>query len=196
MNYNNILELMVTKGYISKENEDLYLYAMKISVQGVINILALFVTGLLLGMLKESIFMFLSFFVLRKFSGGLHADKYITCLISSLFISVVGLILIENHWFVSKNAFFVIMLILNFLIIALSPIEHPNKKILDKERKIYKLIATVFSVTITSISFLLVFNESYIEVGYSLGTGLMTSSLLMIVGNLIYQRFFMKGKIK
>ena len=180
--YNNILDLMVTKGYISKENEDLYLYAMKISVQGVINMFALFVIGLLLGMLKESIFMFLSFFVLRKFSGGLHADKYITCLISSLFISIVGLILIKNYWFVSINTFVVIMLILNFLIIVLSPIEHPNKQILDKERKIYKLIATVLSVTISSISFLLVFNESYIEVGYSLSTGLMTSSLLMIVG--------------
>jgi multidrug transporter EmrE-like cation transporter len=83
------------------------------------------------------------------------------------------------------------MLIRIFLIIALSPIEHPNKQILDKERKIYKLIATVLSVTISSISFLLVFKELYIEVGYALSTGLMTSSLLMIAG-----KFKLSKKIK
>ena len=96
--YSNILDLMVTKGYISKENQDLYLYAMKVLFRSIINMTALFVTGIALGLLKESIFMFLSFFVLRKFAGGLHSDKYITCFVSSLFISIGGLLLIKNTW--------------------------------------------------------------------------------------------------
>lgn len=182
--YSNILDLMVTKGYISKENQDLYLYAMKVLFRSIINMTALFVTGIALGLLKESIFMFLSFFVLRKFAGGLHSDKYITCFVSSLFISIGGLLLIKNTWFVSKNIFAIIMLVSASLIVVFSPVKHPNKDISDKEEKIYKAFSAVLSVIICSLSILLIFNEFGVETGYSLGTGLITSSLLMIAGKL------------
>ncbi len=180
--YSNILDLMVTKGYISKENQDLYLYAMKVLFRSIINMTALFVTGIVLGLLKESIFMFLSFFVLRKFAGGLHSDKYITCFVSSLFISISGLLLIKNAWFVSKNIFTIIMSVSASLIIAFSPVKHQNKKISNKEEKIYKVLSSVLSVVICGLSTLLVFNEFGFETGYSLGTGLITASLLMVAG--------------
>lgn len=182
--YSNILDLMLTKGYISKENQDLYLYAMKVLFRSIINMTALFVTGIVLGLLKESIFMFLSFFVLRKFAGGLHSDKYITCFLSSLFISIGGLLLIKNTWFVSKNIFTIIMLVSASLIVVFSPVKHPNKEISNKEEKIYKVFSAVLSVIICSLSILLNFNEFGVETGYSLGTGLITASLLMIAGKL------------
>lgn len=189
--YSNILDLMVTKGYISKENQDLYLYAMKVLFRGIINMTALFVTGVALGLLKESIFMFLSFFVLRKFAGGLHSDKYITCFVSSLFISISGLLLIKNAWFVSKNIFTIIMLVSASLIVVFSPVKHPNKEISNKEEKIYKVFSSVLSVAICGLSILLIFNEFGVETGYSLGTGLITSSLLMIAG-----KFKLSKKLK
>ncbi len=182
--YSNILDLMVTKGYISKENQDLYLYAMKVLFRGIINMAALFVTGIALGLLKESIFMFLSFFVLRKFAGGLHSDKYITCFFSSLFISIGGLLLIKNTWFVSKNIFTIIMLLSASLIVVFSPVKHPNKEISNKEEKIYKALSSVLSVAICSLSILLIFNEFGVETGYSLATGLITASILMIAGKI------------
>lgn len=182
--YSNILDLMLTKGYISKENQDLYLYAMKVLFRSIINMTALFVTGIVLGLLKESIFMFLSFFVLRKFAGGLHSDKYITCFLSSLFINIGGLLLIKNTWFVSKNIFTIIMLVSASLIVVFSPVKHPNKEISNKEEKIYKVFSAVLSVIICSLSILLNFNEFGVETGYSLGTGLITASLLMIAGKL------------
>lgn len=182
--YSNILALMVTKGYISKENQDLYLYAMKVLFRSIINMTALFVTGIALGLLKESIFMFLSFFILRKFAGGLHSDKYINCFVSSLFISIGGLLLIKNTWFVSKNIFTIIMLVSASLIVVFSPVKHPNKEISNKEEKIYKVFSSVLSVAICGLSILLIFNEFGVETGYSLGTGLITSSLLMIAGKL------------
>lgn len=192
--YSNILDLMLTKGYISKENQDLYLYAMKVLFRSIINMTALFVTGIALGLLKESIFMFLSFFVLRKFAGGLHSDKYITCFVSSLFISVGGLLLIKNAWFVSKNIFAIIMLVSASLIVVFSPVKHPNKDISNKEEKIYKAFSAVLSVIICGLSILLIFNEIGVETGYSLGTGLITASLLMIAGKFKESKFLiMKG---
>ena len=185
---------MLTKGYISKENQDLYLYAMKVLFRSIINMTALFVTGIALGLLKESIFMFLSFFVLRKFAGGLHSDKYITCFVSSLFISVGGLLLIKNAWFVSKNIFAIIMLVSASLIVVFSPVKHPNKDISNKEEKIYKAFSAVLSVIICGLSILLIFNEIGVETGYSLGTGLITASLLMIAGKFKESKFLiMKG---
>ena len=86
------------------------------------------------------------------------------------------------------------MLVSASLIVVFSPVKHPNKDISNKEEKIYKAFSAVLSVIICGLSILLIFNEIGVETGYSLGTGLITASLLMIAGKFKESKFLiMKG---
>ena len=68
---------------ISKDDEELYEYAAKVIIHGIINFVITILIGIFFGMLKECVCFFITFFVLRKFTGGIHAKKYINCLSSS-----------------------------------------------------------------------------------------------------------------
>ena len=184
--YDSILKYLLIKKYICDEEKELYMYAIKTLIRGFINITAVFIIGLLLDMLKESAFMFLSFFILRSFAGGIHSEKYISCFLWSSIINIIGLILIKNSWYISKNAFITIVIVFCLLIVLFSPIKHPHKHITHKETKMYKIVASIFAFTICVISIILVITGCFDEIGYSLGTGLVISSILMVCGKIKY----------
>ena len=184
--YTNILDYLISKDYVLNADRDLYLYALKILFRGFMNVTAVLIMGLLLGMLKESIFMFFSFFLLRKFAGGLHSDKYINCFISSLFISIFGLLLIKNFWFVSKYLFITIMISSSLLIIGCAPVKHPNKTVSNKEAKVFKIVASTLSIAICILSTIMILSDCFEKISYSMGTGIIISSVLMICGKIKY----------
>lgn len=182
--YNKIIGFLISGAHISAIDKELYLYATKTLIRSFINIFVLFVLGVLFDMVQESIFMFLSFFVLRKFAGGLHLKKYVTCLISSIVINVLGLLLIK-HLKNCPSYILVVAMIVSCLLIAFyAPAEHPNKPILKKEAKIYKIISIVFSCAICLVSTILITSETLTEIALSLETGLIFSAFLMIAGKI------------
>lgn len=68
------LSLYLSKNQnISKDDEELYEYAAKVVTHGIINIFITILIGIFFGMLKECICLFITFFILRKYTGGLHA---------------------------------------------------------------------------------------------------------------------------
>lgn len=187
--YNRALEYLISEEYILNEDKDLYLYALKVLTRSLTNVLAVIAIGLFFDRLLESVSMFISFFVLRKFAGGLHSEKYIICFVSSILICSAGLILIKNAWYMSRYAYIVVMIISSILIVLFSPVEHPNKTISSKEAKVYKTIASVLSIVICALSTALILLNFFSMLGYSFGTGLIISSVLMAIGKIKYSYF-------
>ena len=61
------LSLYLSKNQnISKDDEELYEYATKIVVHGIINIVVSILIGMSVGLLKECICLFITFFILRN----------------------------------------------------------------------------------------------------------------------------------
>lgn len=187
-----IIGILITKNFILEDDKELYIYALKITIQSVLNVFAVVITGVLLGMLKESIMMFISFFVLRKFIGGLHLDKYIYCFISSQMIHLVGLLLVKKQWLIENEVFIIILLLSVILILLIAPVTHPNKSISSKERRVFKGISIISALLLSSVSILTIIDLDFLWVGYSIGTSLVISSLLMCIGEIIL--FFKKSK--
>lgn len=182
----SVIASLVKSKTISEEDSDLYLYALKVVTRGVINFLAVIVMGLAFGMLKESLVIFGTFFILRKFVGGLHAEKYLICFFSSLAIFAVCLIAVRYADFISILSFGVLTSISFIMIAMFSPVKHPNKIMDDKEIVIYKIISIILAAIITITSIACVKNN--IAIGYSLATGQIIVTLLMIIGKVKYAK--------
>ena len=125
------LSLYLSKNQnISKDDEELYEYAAKVVTHGIINIFITILIGIFFGMLKECICLFITFFILRKYTGGLHASKYIYCLISSIVLMILSLFIIQ---YLEQNSchmlFLGILIVFTILIWIFAPIDNKRKKL-------------------------------------------------------------------
>lgn len=130
-------------------------------------------------MFKEYLCFILVFIILRKFTGGLHAKKYINCLFSSIILTTLSLSvikLLQNNNYKIVFIFFTVTSL--FLIIILSPIESENKPLTSKEKKIYKFIVCVMSLIILLCVFILI--KWYPNITYSLGTGIIAVGIFVV----------------
>lgn len=165
---------------ISKDDEELYEYATKVMVHGIINIAITILIGILFGMLKECVCLFITFFILRKFTGGLHASKYIYCLISSIVLMILSLFTIQ---YLEQNScymlFLGILIVSTILIWIFAPIDNKRKKLSIKEKKVYKYFSVILSLIFLLI--VLVFMYKSFIIAYSCGIGVIITSLLLIL---------------
>lgn len=183
-----ITRILVETKHIAPKDRKLYEYALKILLRSGIGFLIVILTGLFMNHLKESVCVFLSFFILRKFSGGYHLKKYLSCFCSSLLITITELILIMNKWFVPKCVFLTVVAIAAVATILFSPVEHPDKKLFDREKQIYKTISVILTILICLICSICICFESTESLSYSFGTGLSVSSSLLLLGEVKYKK--------
>ena len=167
---------------INKDDEELYEYAAKVVVHGIINIAVIILIGAFFEMLKECICFFITFFVLRKFTGGIHAKKYINCLLSSGILISISLFIIKICIKYDFNSIFFIGIIIlsSFVLIILSPLENQNKPLSNYEIKVYKLILIIFLVINLIWIFYLIYKNSSLL--YAFGLGQILTTILLLCG--------------
>lgn len=178
--YKKLSLFLVRNHKINKNDSELYEYAIKVVVHGIINIVVTVIVGLLFEMLKECLCVFFVFFILRKFTGGLHSNKYIYCLISSVVLMILSLFIIkyfeQNHYHI---IFLSLVTIFTILIWILAPIDNHNKLLSATEKNIYKIISRILTTFFYIISIYFLLNE--FKFCYSFGFGIILTSLLLII---------------
>ncbi len=168
---------------ISKDDRELYEYALKVLIQGFVNIVITIFIGFLFNMIKESFCFFITFFILRKFTGGLHARKYVNCLLSSLVIMLFSLFCIKYLEQNNKQILFIIVVITSIIFICFfSPLDNQNKKLSINEKKTFKYFAILFSTVFLIIVLVLIIKKSLLA--YSFGMGIIIVSILLIIGKM------------
>lgn len=178
--YKKLSMFLVNNKNIDSDDAELYEYATKVLFQGIINTIVTIAIGLILGMLKECLCFIVAFMILRKFTGGLHAKKYIYCLISSIILMILSLLIIK---YLEKNSYY--MLFLSVLIVStvliwiFAPIDNKRKMLSIKEKKIYKYFSVILSLIFLLI--VLIFMYKNFIIAYSIGMGVIITSLLLIL---------------
>lgn len=180
--YENIISYFIKEECISTEDKDLYIYALKIMLRGITNFIIVITIGLLLGMLTESIVFFASFFLLRKFVGGLHAGSYIVCFCSSILLFILGIFAVKYAKCTSQ-LFFTLLFVSTVLIICFSPVKNPNKPMNSKEFVVYKKISIITTTILTFISILCFFVHKT-SISYSIVFSQILVTILMILGKI------------
>lgn len=176
-----LINYFISHDLIKSDKKRLYQYSMTNVIQSSICIVATLLIGLCLGMFWENLVFFIVFKILRKYSGGLHAGKYIYCLLFSLSANVVFMLAIKYLQSFDSDVLILGFELVSLLIVALfSPLQNKNKKINSKEIMVYKLMAIGFSFILVLLSYFLVYNNNLFVI--PIGMAMLFNSILLVVG--------------
>lgn len=126
-------------------------YGIKVLMINAYKIPIIFITAYILGIFKYAVISYICFGSLRTFAGGIHAERGIACILSSM-IAIYSPVFLSSYLNRSHN---IILFIITFVIIALYAPSDTKKKPI----KSYKLrsdlktesIIVVITVFVSSI---------------------------------------------
>ena len=167
---NRISKKMVHRGIVKEEDVELYQYGIESGIMITGNLMASAVFGILTGRLGVVLVFLLFYSTLRSYSGGVHCKSKAGCFILSILILFIpvfsGGIMKEIFSF---RVFFIVGITALVIILALSPVESPNKPLDKDEWKYYRRISQLIaSIQVCVLVFLFCWgNFPYFYAGYS-----------------------------
>lgn len=153
----NLIDKLITRGIIKKEDTDLYEYSINILKSYIFFTIIIILANLFTKNFKSTILFLIIFFSLRKYCGGFHFDHKLTCFLFSVVLTIL-IPIISNYLFMSSLNIIFLQLVISILLICFPIIEIPQKKLIDTEKKHYKLVSikilfTLFIVNICCLYF-------------------------------------------
>lgn len=160
-----LTDYIIGKGMIEDDDREIYEYGFQIATEVGLFILFCLVTTLHLHMYMEAIMFFIIFVPLRSYAGGLHLEKYHSCLILSC-LTFCGVLLIVRYIQVSFYFSFIVLLILEYWVFRLYPVENLNRKVDDEENRYFKkkLVAFLLLDLLIAIACIILHSSSGIFV--------------------------------
>lgn len=189
--YKSISQFLIDNDSINESDRELYEYALKVLFRGLTNVIIAMVVGVIFGMIKECFCFLAAFIVLRKFTGGLHLEKYVHCLLCSTIMLLLSLTTIKFLENANYNPFlwFVFVMLISLVILAvLAPCENHNKPLTHKEKKFYKSVSLLFCVVCLVLMIVLKSIDAH-NYSCSIGTALLFVDVLLIVGYLKERKY-------
>jgi len=170
-------------GIVQEDDRELYEYALNILLTGFLHFLLSLLIGLSFGMIKESLALFGSFFVIRKFAGGFHAAKPWQCYLFSIATNVVIFLLMKFLLKQNDILFYVCLVAPLPFVFLLSLAESPNKPLNIKEKKVYRLIACILCCVLVALS-AVVFQWASRPIGLAIYMGLVIEAIALTLAAL------------
>lgn len=87
-----IVSKMLSADLISENETELYNYGVQVLLEKIISYVILFGLALFLHSLTEIALFFVSFSIIRKYSGGVHCRRFGSCLLISTIVSFSGIV--------------------------------------------------------------------------------------------------------
>lgn len=141
-----ILQYLLRSNVIndSDDEKEYYRYGIEITVSSLLNVILIIGIGIIFKSVTESVVFLLFFMLLRRFTGGFHADTYFKCN-CSFCISFIS-VLIMYH-FTEEKITAQLSVLISVLCVAMillkCPIENINKPIPKHKRKFHKYLAGI-----------------------------------------------------
>lgn len=143
-----LTNFILNMGVIKKAEYEMYRYGFQTALE----MQSCIIIGILISVKME---MFLEFWVflgifilLRSYVGGLHFDKFVTCLIFSAFVLITTLMIVKKYQFPDNTAI-IIVICLSMIIKFFKPINNKNR-VVEKDEEI------IFRRRVNNILFLII----------------------------------------
>ena len=170
------------EGAISGKDNKLFSYAVYSFLFGLLPIFIVMILGLAFGMLQEGLLMITPFMLIRKFSGGYHLNSSKLCVILSiaLLALAMGFIkLIDQNGYIQLLTVFVLLSVV--CLCTFSPVENDARKLTDKERQLFRIIACILAVIVVSV-YLIMYATISVRYTAAFGMGILLAAILQILG--------------
>lgn len=137
---------------VSKEERELYEFAAYCFFITIAPLMLSILLGVLMGFAIESIVIIIPFMMIRKFSGGYHMKKPISCFATSCFLLIFCIILSSNLIYDAKIVN--LLLLSSASLMIFSPIDSGNRRLEHYEKQRYKKITCAFTIVFVSLFFI------------------------------------------
>lgn len=166
----HIVSFMKKNLVLSKDQEQIIIFATQLIVGTVYSVGSIVLVSLALGNLKETIIVLLTAAVMRLAAGGAHCGSALRCAIAgALIFPTLGLI--PKYYFIENAWFYLVPIILAFIsIMKYAPAEAPGKPLTNQDyiKKMYR-ISLILSVLIIALAFYCVPINSMVSTGIVTG---------------------------
>lgn len=134
----NLINKLVTKRIINKEDTDLYEYSFNILKSYIFFAMIVVLGNLFTKNFGTTILFLIIFFSLRKYCGGFHFNHKLTCYAFSIILTLLVPV-ISNHIFIARLHIILLQLFISVMLIFFPIIEIPQKNLTTDEKKHYKV---------------------------------------------------------
>lgn len=138
-----ITEYMISDNTICEDDRSLYIYAFSRIFSSLVSFIIVITIGIMTHCIKNTVIIMLTFWTMRRYSGGFHLKQPVLCMISSVFV-LYGTVLISVYMD-SSICYAIGFFISCIAIFFLSPVEHSNNPLNSEERNRYRKIARVLT---------------------------------------------------
>lgn len=132
---------------INQESYEIHRYGIEVLIATSINLLLIFIGGIILDAIPEALIYILSFWFIRKFSGGFHCKTNFSCITTNVLLYYIYFII---HPLFNTYALFIDFLAI-LVFIAICPIN--NRKCTKENRNKYKYISIITLCFYTLLSY-------------------------------------------
>lgn len=171
----------------SEEEKEVVIYGLESIVSNLVTLLVLLSIGFISNNFYGTIIYLLCFFFIRILAGGYHANTYLTCLVSSIFM-YISVVAINNFVTFKFNGVLIILAALSyFIILLISPVMNGKRSFSEAEvSKTKKNIKIVLSIEllVTVLLYLIDF-ELYKFAVYAI----IMEGVLAMMGKIKYKKF-------
>lgn len=168
------------EGHIPGESHTLFAYATYSLLFGMIPILIISVLGIAFDMLQEGMMMIFPFMAIRKFSGGFHMKSSGHCIFFSTILLLTALGIIRVIRSTNQHAFLTLLVFFSVLSICIfSPLDNETRSLSPKEKKVFRIIASIISI-IAMLIYLILQDARLVSLSIPIGVGILITALLQL----------------
>lgn len=181
---------IIKKG-VAQKDYDVYQYGFLSALEIIFSFIISLIIAIRMNMIFESCIFFLIFIPLRTYAGGLHLEKYLSCLLLSCLTLVVVLIIVKNisiPMHVTLISSIAIILLIKFLY----PVEHVNRPVDKEENNFFERKINKIMITDTLIS-VMVFLLKWNKIALLLTITLAVVGITMVLGKIKYNFMMMNN---
>lgn len=137
----NIAEILadyvIKKGVVKEDEREVYEYGFLVALEMLLCLITCFIISVFLHTIPEYILFFVVFIPLRSYAGGLHLDNYWSCFFLSC-LTFFAIMILGKYLKLSIHVAFIILVLLEFAVYSMYPVENVNRVIDIDENKQFK----------------------------------------------------------
>lgn len=180
----HITQKLIMVSIIEEDDRELYCYGFFLLTTRLFFFLVTAATGLIAGVLLESILFYTVFMLLRTYAGGVHAKTETACTILTTLTLAVSVFGIKAMELTNSDIISGLMLSEGSLCIFMfSPLDTKDKPLTNQEKSYYRTICYILislCIVISTIAPILSINI----VNYSVACGVFLEGTLLSIGKL------------
>ena len=138
----HICNYLLSTKVINEDYIEVYIYGTELLLSFIISTSIILAIGLITNRFINTIVFLTVFTLLRRFTGGFHANTYLTCKLFTIG-TYLAVLLVSEKLTINHISFLMLSLFGLIIICLWGPIEHPNKPITDSSKKRFKTLSII-----------------------------------------------------